>query len=489
MDKNLFRADRSIILISFILFTFLAGCLPAQGQPTSSSIPVTQTSHRATTPTALRADTPTPSPLPTITTLPHLQVTPDSLNGTKIRFWHPYIGDTARVIRDITNEFNENNVWGIEVNINAAGSGGILYNQVMSGIEKGEIPNVVAAAPEQIKTWQTQKNVIINLNDYIDDTQWGLTSQEMADFVQVFWNQDQLDNRRLGIPAQRSAQVLFYNASWAEELGFSSAPTTPEEFQKQACAAAQSNLLDKPHQNDGTGGWIINTEPMTIASWINAFDSSSLTPDSAGMYQFNTPETQDAFKYLRTLFDQGCAWLSREPQPYDYFATRQALFYAGSLQDMPTQDRAQLKAESGDRWTVIPFPSISGNSQILTTGISYSILVGSPQEQLAAWLFIRWMLLPRNQVLLVESNGAWPPSIATQDLLGNYRRDNPMWGQTLLWIPGSRPAPDLPAWRTARNILSDAAWQTFQANVAIDQVPNLLQQLDELIPEVLDKSS
>ncbi len=52
----------------------------------------------------------------------------------------------------------------------------------------------------------------------------------------------------------QSAQVMFYNNTWASELGFDAAPQTADEFKEQACAAAAANDADDTPDNDGTGG-------------------------------------------------------------------------------------------------------------------------------------------------------------------------------------------------------------------------------------------
>ncbi|PIZ25991.1 MAG: ABC transporter substrate-binding protein, partial [Chloroflexi bacterium CG_4_10_14_0_8_um_filter_57_5] len=45
--------------------------------------------------------------------------------------------------------------------------------------------------------------------------------------------QDPVNGQRLGAPAQRSARFLFYNQTWARELGFSAPPATADEFRQQ----------------------------------------------------------------------------------------------------------------------------------------------------------------------------------------------------------------------------------------------------------------
>ena len=95
-----------------------------------------------------------------------------------------------------------------------------------------------------------------------------------------------------------------------------------------------------------------------LAGWIYAFGGEITNPDAPG-YLFNTPETKQAFEYLKGLQESGCAWSDTDVDPQSEFANRQALFVVGSLFDIPAQQEAFTQAGSTDEWTVIPFPSSS----------------------------------------------------------------------------------------------------------------------------------
>ena len=110
--------------------------------------------------------------------------------------------------------------------------------------------------------------------------------------------------------APRLAGVLLYNRGWAQELGFNRAPTTPGEFKEQACAAAQALLADDEFDNNGTGGYLVDGDPLVVSSWILAFGGSLSGSDSPDSY-FDPEPVEEAFSYLKGLFDRGCAWIGR----------------------------------------------------------------------------------------------------------------------------------------------------------------------------------
>lgn len=480
---------RFSIAIFLIPLLALAGCqtlgLPAG--PASATRPPGASGALTIQPYPIPNKPQKSSPTPTVQTVPvQLQVNPDKLRGIVIQFWHPWTGAAAQIFADRAYEFNTTNLWGIHIEPYAAGGVGGLYDAVSSKLAAEEpTPHIVAAPIEQLTAWQEYDNIVLDLNPYIFSTEWGFSDDQRNDFQPVFWEQDQIEGRQLGIPAQRTARVLFYNQSWAKELGFDKAPTTSTAFQAQACAAAQSLLDDDIRENNGTGGYITISEPLTTLSWMQAFDADLPDLDFAD-YHFNTDESLAAFTFVRAMFDEGCAWISRLPEPYEYFAKRQALFYSGTLQDLTTQAQTNRRLGNPDQWIILPFPGPEENQNVLTYGPSFAILAASPEEQLASWLFIRWMSVPRNQVELVEATDALPVSQTAVQMLGEYQRRFPQWATALSWMPNVQPPPRGAEWRTVRRMLEDLTWQVHQDYVVPSDFPKYLRELDQMVAELFE---
>ena len=135
------------------------------------------------------------------------------------------------------------------------------------------------------------------------------------------------------------------NTTWAKELGFNVPPQSAEQFRTQACAAAQTFKRDNNPKNDQMGGWIISTHYPVALGWMYAFGAEILAADGDG-YRLNTPQVEEAFDFLRSLLDSGCAWLSENQSTEAEFATRQGLFAAGSVADIPYQEEAFVAAGS-----------------------------------------------------------------------------------------------------------------------------------------------
>ena len=284
-----------LLALSLLLFaTFLGAACNAQPSPTAT--PASATPEFNPTSTSIPV---TSTPTPTITPQPtsSLDVKAADLSDITLKFWHPWAGDTEKAIQESIGEFNDSNPYGIAVEAISQGDLNSLYEKIDNAETDANLPNLAVAANYQVQTYISGGKPVAGLDTYVSDPEWGFTVEELADFNQLFLQQDVKEGSRFGLPAVRTAHLMYYNTSWAEELGFSSAPRTPEEFATQVCAAAQANQTNEDLDDDGTGGWLINTDPSGILSWLYAFDSSVLLPNEAG-YRFNT----------RNLRRRCCSW-------------------------------------------------------------------------------------------------------------------------------------------------------------------------------------
>ncbi len=329
----------------------------------------------------------------------------------------------------------------------------------------------------------TSEPAIVDLNPYVFSSSWGMTSEELADFNPIFLEQDLVKGFRYGFPAQRSTVMMFYNSTWAKELGFSSPPETPQDFQSQACAAFQALKNDSDSSNDGLGGWIVNTEGLVTYSWLVNFNTAIF---ANGNYTFTSPAAQTTFETIHGLLTSGCAWIPRQATPYDYFAARQALVYSGYLQDILPQIKANSIAGTSDIWTVIPFPSTQ-EQQVVAEGPSYAVMKSTPEKQLAAWLFVRWMSSTDHQARIIQTSGSLPLSTRVKDQLMRSGSMTQQWKDAVGSATQFVTVPSDPNWQLAKTILEDAGWQLFKTNLVKSDIPALLDQMDSTFIELKDR--
>lgn len=469
------------ILFAAIIALMLAACSseapsPPRRTPTLTSLPPPA---RATATRAPGATSP-PTAAPTAAGS-QWDVAGEDLQGVQLDFWHAWAWEAGEAIDLMVEDFNATNPYGIHVESVQMEGYGELDDSFRQALGEGDQPDLVVGYGDQIQRWDRGTHVMIDLTPYLEDAVWGFTPAEVADFLSPYWEQEVLNVQRLGLPAQASAQMVFYNRTWAQELGFEDPPDTPETFREQACAAAGYNRADEDPGNDGTGGWVIDTSSATMLGWIYAFGGEVQTPQG---YQFTTPEVQEALRYVKALFDSGCAWLAENRYPNPEFASRKALFITSSSSGIPFQERAFEDAANGDDWVVLPFPGVDGQPVIDVFGPSFAMVQSSPEEQLATWLLLKWLLTPANQARWVEASGYYPARRSALDMLATYQRQHPQWAQSVDLLAYGRREPAHASWGRVRWALADAAEQVFRLGLTLDQIPALLEELDRTAAEL-----
>ncbi len=476
-ERNKFRLV-SVIIGALVLV--ISGC-----QPFGQVVPSTATPLSTRVPTARASATPDES----ATLTAELQVSPDTLAGIQLTFWHPLIGKSAEALNQLVNEFNQMNPYGIFVTPTSYYGDAQLLSAVGNALEDEiALPSIIAASPDQLNLWHSETGKLLDLEPYFNDPGVGLTTQQVADLFPSFFPPEAGLEARLGIPFYRSGSVLFYNQTWAEELGFTNPPTTAEEFWSQACAAAEVNAGDKIRSNDGTGGWFIDTGWQSAESWLKVFDFSRLGTGSAeNEFHFSGPEAEKALLFLKKLNDQGCAWSGRRSDPLEYFASRQTLFYSALLEDIDPQSKTNTRLESLDKWIPIAYPAQSGLSEVSTTGYDFAVFQADARSQMASWLFIKWMMEPTRHARLAEAETTFPLSYSEVAALGSLGEKNPQWQQALGFISLAAETTGNPNWGMVRRILEDALWKSLQPTVKESDLPIILRELDATISEVLNR--
>ncbi len=485
-------------LFLFGIMLLFAACGPVRTPTSTDTAPAPSISTATATarPVRLPTQTVTPTSTPVPRPVSTLGVKDTDLKGVTLQFWYPHSGQAETLLRDMVVEFNRTNRWGITIQPKRQNGPGGMDEQFDAAQAATSLPDVLAGYIEQAAHWDAAGGVLVDLDPYIADPIWGLTADVQQDFYPVIWSEDVISAtlraqngsgtktqlKRVGLPWYRTGVALLYNQTWARELGFTSDPHTPDEFRRQACAAAQFNLHDLNRQNDGSGGWLITPDAPTLLSWIFAYNGEIVRPDGKG-YQFNTPETENALKFLKGLSTSGCAWQSAEESSQSVFAARGALFYAAPLDDLPLQQAAMQAATSKDSWTVLPFPSISDHPGLLVYGPSVYIVQSSPAKQLAGWLFAKWLASPENQARWVEANGDLPTRAAALTLL-DKNGGLPQWQQALALLPLARSQPNLASWSTLRWVMADSQAQLFSPDFSVEKIPALLKMMDELASEI-----
>ncbi len=280
---NAMRKTNRFFSLALILALLLLPACSAVEQPTAA--PTLEQSLKST-------------PISAATFTPPAFITPaaELPQGIHVSFWHPWTGDLAAWLEAAVLKFNQSNQWDITVDLQIHADDLVLYDDIASGAVEGVLPDIVAAPGAYLRAWNEDGLPLRDLTSYIDSPAVGWSASQVNTFFPVFWKADLDGSVRLGLPAYRIGYYLFYNRSWARDLGFEERPQTSQEFRAQACAAAKANLADDVTKNNGTGGWVFSTDSLAMLSWLKAFTGENLNANDA--INFQAEGAQTAMEYL-----------------------------------------------------------------------------------------------------------------------------------------------------------------------------------------------
>jgi len=411
------------------------------------------------------------------------------LSGTTVQFWHVYgEGDPRNeAMLAIVDEFNANNEYGIVVEALDQGGYSDVEDKVNAGIQSGDLPHIVQAYTSALNNWDTV-DLVADLNQFVYDEDYGLTEAELADIYPAVLDLGlTADGERLGWPLSQSANAVVYNYSWAQELGFDSAPTNTEEFKAQLCAAAEANLTDDNPDNDGGTGMVWFPSTSNLLSFIHAFGGDLLN-DEGTAYEFNTPEVKAAAMYVNELRDAGCTF-ETESYPNPEQGERLALVTLSSTSGLKYYGYAFEDAgNEDDVWGFLPFPGPDGGQGTDAYTQTVGVLKSTPEQELASWLFIKFLTNPANQAAWIEASGYLPTQYSVEGMLSDYIAAVPQYQSTMAIAELGQGEPEtFPAWYSVRRALEDAAAQLYAAADEAE-IDAILAELDitaaELVAEI-----
>lgn len=462
------------LLVLLVLASLVVGCSPLHLPMATPTVSPTRT------PEPTRTIPPTLKPSPTSA----IQLSEEQLQGVSIQFWHPFAGAIGKTYNELAAEFSRQNPWKIVVESKAMNGVDLLREHVEAAIEQNKTPNLVIIPLYQALGWNQKQAILIDWSFYSEDVRWGLSSADRPLFYPNLWEAGLVNGHRWGIPARRVAQLLLYNASWARELGYGAAPKKLAEFQEQACSIPSDASQDETFP---AKGYLFTHDYPTILSWLTAF-GAQIESHRSHSYQFKSAEVREALVFLRKLYEGGCTLNVADIDPLEAFAQRRALFVSAHSGQIGAVEQAMQNAANRDLWTVLPFPTASGDGAVLFYGTDFVLLRSSEQEQLAAWLFVRWLLQPENQKRMALDTDSLPLRSDVIEELENEPTGSAAYRAALAYLPVGQNEPLLASWDTVRWAVGDASRQLVAWYFTLEQVPALLELLDKTAADLHAKS-
>jgi len=402
--------------------------------------------------------------------------------GQTVTWWHNHSGVREESLLEMIDEYNSTNECGITVEPQNQGGYNDIRDKMNAGIQTGELPGLVVGYQND-QAFYALGDGLADINAYLFDETWGLTPETREDFYQSFLEQGvhpAFGGQRLGFPPNRSMEVLFYNQTWLEELGYDGPPQTPEDFEEMACAAAEAN-------GDGTGGYILRDDASAVAAWTMAFGGNILTEDSTG-YNYDDEGTTQAMEMLQRMYDNGCAYFFTEGYPNPEFAARRALFTQGSTSGIRYYAADMEAAESTDEWGITAIPHTTPDPIQNIYGGDIMIPKTNPDTQLAAWNFLKWFTEPEQQAKWDQVSTYFPTRRATAEYIDSeaWPEWYPIWESGLDLLPYGSYEPQLISYQGVRDAAQQAYNRIMQGGDIDETLSGLTTEANDLQNELME---
>ena len=380
-------------------------------------------------------------------------------SGQTVLWWHQHTRERQEGLNQMVEEFNNSNEWGIEVIAEYAGGYSEIYDKMIAAIAAGDptlMPNLTVGYANQVAKYQLS-DALVDMDQFVESPVWGLSEEEVADFPVGIFEADVSPvfgdgHFRMAYPPNRSMEVLYYNLDWLNELGYDGPPETWAEFKEMACAATDADA--------GTVGYEISTDASRFASMVFSRHGTYFEEDGSA-FTFTNDTVVETMTYIKELFDEGCAILIAERYgDQTDFGNYKTLFTIGSSSGLPYYASAVEAGEQGEfQWGVAALPYMDGGDEPVMNlyGASVAIPKTTPEQELAAWLFVKWFTEPEQNVRWGKISNYFPVRKSAADLMGDYFEANPTYKQAFDLLPYSTyEAQWCACYEDVRRLMSDS---------------------------------
>ena len=388
--------------------------------------------------------------------LPYENVDP---TGATVVFWHQHSGQREEELINIVNDFNETNEWGITVEASNQGGYDDIFQKMSLGLVAGgsDLPNLTVAYQNQAATYQIVGG-LVDINTLVNSPSWGLSEEELGDFFTSFVESDvfsTFDDQRLGFPPNRSMEVMYYNATWLAEMAaagaisFEGAPQTPDQFREAACAATANPFSGATGEASTSVGYQLSFDASRYASWTFGF-GGDIFDYEANQYTLNSPAAVEALTFLQNLFVDGCArGVEERFADQTNFGAGTTLFTVGSSSGMPFY-RAAVEDGANFEWSVAAIPHVTEDPKQNIYGASVSIPVTTPEQELAAWLFVKYYTSPDIQARWAVASQYFPVRESVAEGLADYFESDPAYETAFGLLEFGAAEPPVPGYDPVR---------------------------------------
>ena len=172
-----------------------------------------------------------------------------------------------------------------------------------------------------------------------------------------------------------------------------------------------------------------------LLSSLLATQGAPLLNGDATAYTLGGEQGQVTLQFLQDLTQDGCALWETEAGPLSDFGAGEILFTVSSTDELSLYRRTIAEGANFD-WSLSALPHTTKETLVGVQGSSLTILRGSPKEQLAAWLFVKWLSEPEQQAYWSQETACFPILKSALSAMDAYLAENPQYSLAAQLLEG-----------------------------------------------------
>ena len=322
-----------------------------------------------------------------------------------------------------------------------------IYADVITNIATDTPPNVCITYPDHIATYKTGSDVVLQLDDWMRDSRYGLGGSEVkfdapteAEIVPEFLNECILDGHYYAMPYMRSTEALYINRDLVEKLGYEVPDVLTWDFVWE--------VSEKAMEKDADGTFAVNGQNVMIPFIYKSTDNMMITMlrqldapysgENGEVLIFNDTTKRLLEEIYTHAKSRAFSTFAISSYPGNFLNAGQCIFAVDStagatwmggnapMQDIHAEQLLPFNIE------VRPIPQFDpDNMKMISQGPSICIFnKDNPQEVLASWLFVQFLMTNEVQLGYSETEGYLPVTLKAQqsaeyqDYLSRKGEDN-----------------------------------------------------------------
>ena len=308
-----------------------------------------------------------------------------------------------------------------------------IYNDVITNIPTNTTPNICITYPDHIATYNSGKELVVALDELMADGSYGLGGSEvekkfdapsMDEMIPEFLSECYLGDSCYALPFMRSTEACYINKTYVEALGYTVPDVLTWDFIWEVSEAAARKNEDGTYFLNGTNTLIPfiykSTDNMMIQMLAQRGAGYS---DKEGNIEIFNDTTNELLYTIADHAKSGAfSTFKISSYPANYLNAGECVFAIDSTagatwmgSDAPNSDIHENELVEFEI-AVRAIPQFdTENPKMISQGPSVCIFnKEDPQEVLASWLFVQYLVSKDVQLAYSSTEGYVPVTSQAQ---------------------------------------------------------------------------